>query len=593
MTVHNALVGAGLRDRVRIGASGKVATGIDIVKRLVQGADYTNAARAMMMAVGCIQAQRCHTNTCPVGVATQDPRRARALDVAGQDRARRAATRRPPSRRRCRSWPRWASHDPRELRPHHAACAASTTHDPRSYAELYDWLAPGRAARRAARRAGPPTGRAPTPTRFRRLTRGAPMTTVAELIVDALADHGRAHRLGRRRRRPEPGHRRDPPRGPHRVDRRAPRGGRRVRRLRAGAAHRHARRVHGHGRARARSTCSTASTTPRSRTRRCWRICGQVPLRRDRQRLLPGGRQRRAVRRRRGVPPTRSPAPSRCRGCSSRPSTRARASRGVAVLTLPGDVGGLDAAQGHAAAALRRRAAPPVAADADAVARGRRAAQRRRARSRCSSGMGAREARDEVLALAERLAAPMVLTLKAKEGLEHDNPFAGRPDRADRQPGRAPRRSTARDVLLMLGTDFPYRDWYPDGQDRRPARRARRAHRPPHAGRRRALVGDAGAGAAGAARRCVDAEDGPRATSTTARERYADVARAAAARSPTRRTTATAASGAAARASSTTPTTRIRPEALAAAVDRHAAADAIFTTDTGHVDGLAVALRRR
>ncbi len=57
MTVHNALVGVGLRDRVKIGASGKVATGIDIVKRLVQGADYTNAARAMMMAVGCIQAQ--------------------------------------------------------------------------------------------------------------------------------------------------------------------------------------------------------------------------------------------------------------------------------------------------------------------------------------------------------------------------------------------------------------------------------------------------------------------------------------------------------------------------------------------------------
>ena len=81
MTVHNALVGTGLRHRVKIGASGKVATGVDIVKRLVQGADYTNAARAMMMAVGCIQAQTCHTNTCPVGVATQDPKRMRALDV--------------------------------------------------------------------------------------------------------------------------------------------------------------------------------------------------------------------------------------------------------------------------------------------------------------------------------------------------------------------------------------------------------------------------------------------------------------------------------------------------------------------------------
>src|SRR6185312_2996990 len=82
ITVHNALVGSGLRDRIRIGASGKVATGSDLVKRLAQGADYTNAARAMMMAVGCIQAQKCHTNECPVGVATQDPRRSRALDVA-------------------------------------------------------------------------------------------------------------------------------------------------------------------------------------------------------------------------------------------------------------------------------------------------------------------------------------------------------------------------------------------------------------------------------------------------------------------------------------------------------------------------------
>ncbi|MGZ4478226.1 MAG: FMN-binding glutamate synthase family protein [Nocardioidaceae bacterium] len=81
LTVHNALVGVGLRDRVRIGASGKVATGVDLVKRIVQGADYCNAARAMMMAVGCIQAQTCHTNTCPVGVATQDPKRMRALDV--------------------------------------------------------------------------------------------------------------------------------------------------------------------------------------------------------------------------------------------------------------------------------------------------------------------------------------------------------------------------------------------------------------------------------------------------------------------------------------------------------------------------------
>ena len=101
MTVHNALVGAGLRDRVRIGASGKVATGSDIVKRLIQGADYTNAARAMMMAVGCIQAQRCHTNTCPVGVATQDPS-VPGRSTSATSRSACSATRRPPSGRPCR-----------------------------------------------------------------------------------------------------------------------------------------------------------------------------------------------------------------------------------------------------------------------------------------------------------------------------------------------------------------------------------------------------------------------------------------------------------------------------------------------------------
>lgn len=81
MFVQNALVGSGVRQHIKIGASGKVASGIDIVKRLCQGADFTMAARAMMFAIGCIQAQKCHTNRCPVGVATQDSGRARALVV--------------------------------------------------------------------------------------------------------------------------------------------------------------------------------------------------------------------------------------------------------------------------------------------------------------------------------------------------------------------------------------------------------------------------------------------------------------------------------------------------------------------------------
>ena len=81
MTVHNALVGTGLRDKVKIGASGKIAEGNDLVKRLIQGADFTLSARAMMMALGCIQSLKCATDKCPVGVATQSPLRQRALDV--------------------------------------------------------------------------------------------------------------------------------------------------------------------------------------------------------------------------------------------------------------------------------------------------------------------------------------------------------------------------------------------------------------------------------------------------------------------------------------------------------------------------------
>jgi glutamate synthase domain-containing protein 2 len=139
--VHNALVGTGLRDRIRIGASGKIATGTDIVKRLAIGADYTNAARAMMMAVGCIMSQRCHTNTCPVGVATQDPKRSRALDVPDKtERVRRyqeavvsEATRVMGS---------MGVTSPAELTPHMLMRRDVDSHS-RSYAELYEWLEPG------------------------------------------------------------------------------------------------------------------------------------------------------------------------------------------------------------------------------------------------------------------------------------------------------------------------------------------------------------------------------------------------------------------------------------------------------------------
>ncbi len=86
---HNCLTGAGLRDRVRLGASGRIVTAFDMARVLALGADWCNAARGFMFAVGCIQAQTCHTGKCPTGVATQDPIRQRAIDVP--DKAGRVA----------------------------------------------------------------------------------------------------------------------------------------------------------------------------------------------------------------------------------------------------------------------------------------------------------------------------------------------------------------------------------------------------------------------------------------------------------------------------------------------------------------------
>jgi glutamate synthase domain-containing protein 2 len=79
--VHNTLVGAGLRSKIKVGAAGKIVSGFDIAAAMALGADWTNAGRGFMFALGCIQSLTCHTNRCPTGVATQDPMRQRALVV--------------------------------------------------------------------------------------------------------------------------------------------------------------------------------------------------------------------------------------------------------------------------------------------------------------------------------------------------------------------------------------------------------------------------------------------------------------------------------------------------------------------------------
>jgi glutamate synthase domain-containing protein 2 len=81
LLVHNTLVGLNLRQHIRLGASGKIVSAFDMVRVMALGADYCNSARGFMFALGCIQAQSCHTGQCPTGVATQDPGRQRALVV--------------------------------------------------------------------------------------------------------------------------------------------------------------------------------------------------------------------------------------------------------------------------------------------------------------------------------------------------------------------------------------------------------------------------------------------------------------------------------------------------------------------------------
>ena len=79
--VDNALKGVGLRKDIKIIASGKTASSFDLLSKIAVGADTVNAARTMMMAIGCIQSKHCNTNNCPTGIATQDPARAKAINI--------------------------------------------------------------------------------------------------------------------------------------------------------------------------------------------------------------------------------------------------------------------------------------------------------------------------------------------------------------------------------------------------------------------------------------------------------------------------------------------------------------------------------
>jgi len=249
----------------------------------------------------------------------------------------------------------------------------------------------------------------------------------------------------------------------------------------------------------------------------------------------------------------------------------AYAGPGVAVLTLPGDVGGQDVPDG-ARAHITVQQSVLMPADADLA----RAATLINGADSVTMlvGIGARDAREEVLALAEHLAAPMVLTLKAKEGLERDNPYQIGQSGLIGNPATRKAFDDA-GVLLMVGTDFPYPQWLPAGTptvqiDRRPGNIGRRT--PVQAG----VVGDAGPSLAALlprldAKKDRDHLDGARSAYAGWQERQQRLV------DPTHDKTLIGKI----RSRLDNTDKRIRPEALAAVVDRLAADDAVFLSDTG------------
>jgi glutamate synthase domain-containing protein 2 len=138
---HNALVGINARDRIKIGASGKIATAFDMARAMAIGADWCNSARGFMFALGCIQSLSCHTDRCPTGVTSQDPIRNRALFV-------------PHKTERVFNYHHATLHalaellaaagleHPQQLRPIHFTQRTSTT-EVCSFARLYPSLRPG------------------------------------------------------------------------------------------------------------------------------------------------------------------------------------------------------------------------------------------------------------------------------------------------------------------------------------------------------------------------------------------------------------------------------------------------------------------
>ncbi|WP_225764095.1 FMN-binding glutamate synthase family protein [Stenotrophomonas sp. Marseille-Q4652] len=141
MLVHNTLVGLDLRERIRLGAAGKVTSAFDIARTMAMGADWCNAGRGFMFALGCIQSLSCHTDRCPTGIATQDRGRWGKLDPA--DKATRVQHYHLNTVRALRDLLCAAGlNSPAELGPEHIIRRVSPV-EIRSLASLYRFLEPG------------------------------------------------------------------------------------------------------------------------------------------------------------------------------------------------------------------------------------------------------------------------------------------------------------------------------------------------------------------------------------------------------------------------------------------------------------------
>jgi len=139
--VHNALVGFNLRERIRVIASGRTITGFDMITKFALGADMVNSARAMMLALGCIQALRCNTNQCPTGVATQDPDLVRGL-VIGDKTLRVANFHAETVRSAAELMGAIGIRSHTEVRPWHITRRTGLG-EYRNYGEIFEFLKPG------------------------------------------------------------------------------------------------------------------------------------------------------------------------------------------------------------------------------------------------------------------------------------------------------------------------------------------------------------------------------------------------------------------------------------------------------------------